>query len=356
VISGGSWGFAMWLYDNEQHDTLKHIFQSLHTHKDKWGPEIPLDEVRTNWFDFWSQQVEMHVMDKTPGWNHDTSPSLATARQKLVDKGLPNTQVYFVFESVTFNSKKKLGKKTLLGRKIKRVTITNKLKHFGDFLDYCYVTIGPQQHFSCLRSLEVQVPLDQLQIDQRNTEVDRPIHLIDVLSYCSSAWSTLKGLTNVHAHVTRRFTAGENTYRLVDAGGTLNDPLMMYFVDDRFRGSTVLNFDFSGYDSLEENNLKEVKKFFQEFMSDYREMDHVENQITGSGTGRCYHYEIDGKVLKHIPLFGAASREHMGGFFPTMRRNIKAMLVQQWNLMRLKFFEEDWSKTLGEVDALTCGR
>eukprot|EP01084_Bolivina_argentea_P185150 319298_1 len=314
VISGGSWGFIMWLYEATPDATTNNIANYISRNKEtQWGTRGPAEISKfSNWFEHWSTEIQINILDMTSLKGKQTPKFMGDIRKQLNARGLIHADIYFVVESVNSAAK-------------------------NAFIDYCWFRnepVGPIDGFECAKTFD-SIAYTDLKILRKDRQL-HDINLLDVLSYCSSAWATVAGQANKHGHSTREFYGAPekvpgryDKLRLVDAGGTFNDPLVPYMIKERYKkshGIEIWNFDFSAYGRKCVNGiLNEIFKL-REAMERVgepigaKEIKHVTEEVLEPGE---YKFIIKDRVIVHCAMHGKYSRDEFIHFFKTMRSGIK---------------------------------
>eukprot|EP01084_Bolivina_argentea_P221846 375643_1 len=333
----------------------------------EWGPKGPgehgdIRPPKESWFERWSIDIQRYILDmtslrgkKTPIF--ETTPKNAGIRVQLTKKGLKDAKIFFVVESVD---------PQVLASKKTGVEVVHRLNYFGvgaglaQFKDYCWFTSSPQggDYFRCSKEQTIYA-MGNTRIKQKDNL--RRIHIVDVLNYCSSAWATEKGQVNKHKHTTKELriyeggTKIKKRFRLVDAGGTFNDPLIPYFVYARYKKSTgfmIWNFDFSGYTKSDKmGNLEQMSKLKAALKRiDKPLAKDALKKIIGQtkGVRQRYSFEIKNRLIKHCPLYGEHSKEQLVTTFPT-RRTAKFWGVKKWSMMMVEYFKSEWGGHLKQL-------
>eukprot|EP01083_Nonionella_stella_P053938 142526_1 len=358
LISGGSWGFILWLYEEKPGSTDHAILKWMLNHDmASWGTKGPFEKgwpFQESWWIRWVSEIEKNIvkmttLDSTTNFDH-------TFRAKLKERGLESATVYFVVESVGTNlhSIKIGGKKR---------TFTNRIWGLADFNDYCWfkssltvtdAVVVAGETFSCSKVIPGcpanGCPMSSLSI-HRKYEESGLVRILEVLAFCSSAWATQAAHVSMTRHTTPIITITipeipekVQTFRLIDAGGTFNNPLVPLMIDDAYlltKKVKIWNWDFSH----QKNNVKEISHL-NEVMKQIGKP--IEDFVWRKSTGhnRAQVFKIEGRLIYHCPLFGKWSKNKMMKEFPTMG-GYTGILVKRWSMMRYLYFKEDW---FGNVD------
>eukprot|EP01084_Bolivina_argentea_P137286 241781_1 len=272
LISGGSWGFIMWLYEDEPNAVVENIYDYIYEHGN-WGTKGPIETKtlkKKSWYEKWEKEIQTNIIDMTslkgPG---KSLPKFGPDfRQRLNEKKLPYVQVYFVVETTSPRTRK--------GEEVR---------------NYCWFKSSHDkgEEFQCLHHIhnyDIQETRIVRKVDtmvsgkKEKVNIYDPVYLLDVLNYCSSAWATPGGKAKLTRVLTKEFRGSHTedfdskdfiTYHLMDAGDSFNDPLIPYMVNDyyslRSHGAgdvkQIMNFDFSQPTDEEKStqqNLFEISK------------------------------------------------------------------------------------------------
>eukprot|EP01084_Bolivina_argentea_P227083 383542_1 len=373
VISGGSWGFFLWLYEEKPGQARENILRWYYENDMiPWGPAGPVeskakiksnDRVKDTWWERWKQQIKQYVYSMTSLQGESVPEFNDGFRERLKSRGIPDVTVYFVVESVDPQIKRtehfthKSFQKVRVQPKTRKTV--SRISGLARFEDYCWFKsvvgfVGEQ--FMCSKWTE-PVPISNTKI--KSAKKRNPVNILDILAYCSSAWATELAKTGMHKHLTKEFriqrNGKEESLRLIDAGGTFNDPLLPYMLKfDKIgcldiNGDEIWNFDFSEIKPKGQTNplgnLKVLNKLYGVMRMIGRKVDDkiLPRQIQGaSGKDKLYKFELWGRILYHVPLYGVHSKEKMVLGFSTMHY----WMVVQWDMMQWLAFEREWNGNL----------
>eukprot|EP01084_Bolivina_argentea_P099211 178339_1 len=67
AISGGSWGFIMWLYEDKPGSVSQNIIDWIYQNDmAEWGPQGPIEVTgEGSWFEKWTLQIQRFILDMT---------------------------------------------------------------------------------------------------------------------------------------------------------------------------------------------------------------------------------------------------------------------------------------------------
>eukprot|EP01084_Bolivina_argentea_P195994 336078_1 len=288
LISGGAWGFAMWLYEDHSGRAKRNILRHLQTTEAQhWGPRGPGEEgfeclSPAWWWNNWSDGVQTNIIDMTSLKGSPMPKFKSDIRHQLNLRGLSKATLYWVVEKtkVTGGVHESLedfcwfineGDRTIFdkdraiahgksiaaaGRHVHskhRVVKTKERTHSAG-LDH------EHDYFQC--SVERE-PFLYIEVSRTtgDREGDAAVTLLDLLAYISSAWAcypgtpstrplVLKGAGIADATSAAAPERGDLRIRIRDAGATFNDPLIPYLTfpqkySERVNPIEIWNFDFS---------------------------------------------------------------------------------------------------------------
>eukprot|EP01084_Bolivina_argentea_P293158 504159_1 len=352
LISGGSWGFFMWLYEDIPGHAASNIIDFFDVENPKWAREIPkwgpaIEKKRGDWFNAWSHSIQKNIIDMTGPRVGELK--LQDIRDRLRHKGLADAKVYFVVQSIDL-----------------KASITHRAVHFKDFCWFISSVANNAQKdvFKCMNGFGMEYDIKHVQVNvKKNTKNYRPITLRDILNYCSSAWATRGALAEGHSHTTQKIRASDTEipdltkeYRLVDAGAVFNDPLVPFLHNTEIPDTYIVwNFDFSLMKSGESpwGNVKEIMLLNEPKLMRKIFPKHAPHQLKcDNGQGfhaltpqnfeafhrPVYHCKYANRIIFHYPLYGMVSKHKMIYFFPT-REGAGAF---QWDMMHFIFFVKEW--------------
>eukprot|EP01083_Nonionella_stella_P257959 882380_1 len=227
-----------------------------------WGPLGPIERkgLSGSWFNFWRKQIQRHITDKT---SLPRSPltTFKGIRRQLETKHLEKATLYFVVESV------RLSRKSLI-RAYSELSETSLTK----FQDYCWFKSSPVtgtcEVFECSKdSRSYPMDDDTVVIKWGRDHKRKPVPILDVLTYTSSAWAGAVSYASVSRKTTKKLWVSlgdgkHQAFRLIDSATTFNDPLVPYMLDDKYTKSNhiqIWNFDFSYYEKGDKlGNMKAI--------------------------------------------------------------------------------------------------
>eukprot|EP01084_Bolivina_argentea_P007260 13643_1 len=358
VISGGSWGFILWLFEDDNLRASEQIKTYISTNSEdkKWGPKVPHELVDENqhknyWWK-WIREIKTNILHMTSLKNNDDILFKGHIGSKLSTKKLNDVTVYFVVESVSLK----------------------KLKH----QDYCWFKSDSRSDtFECAKNVVKKdkkkgvdyFPMNEF--DFKVQKVDDPWHpensennkhfhdirLVDVLSYCSSAWAT----EHVAMKLTARFEktnllwihkkddhAVNKKFRLIDSGYTMNDPLIPYMVYPIYTEENkyeIWNFEIDPIEHYMSG------PFFDRYKHIHRlkeKMEAIDNNGNYELKKICFEegmtiFESDNRMIKHCSLYGKEKHYKEIEEFPIVDWSLKA---NRWEMKTFQRMIDQWGAHL----------
>eukprot|EP01084_Bolivina_argentea_P304323 525524_1 len=312
LISGGSWGFILWLFEdpknkNSAYDNITHSIKD----GGEWGLGNKFQTGKFGKWQFneWINEIKTQILDMTTLKGKQTNFK-GIIGQRLKYRKLENWTVYFVVESLQDNIN-------------------------GELKDYCWFKSDKNSDtFQCSKDMtEIPIPDEQTVINKAAGDKKLTLTLEHVLTYCSAGFSSKTALEQGVKMPTFPFEINHKQWFLTDSGGTFNEPVFPYIMDEQYKNHIIWNFD-----PVEEGSLFGINKLPQA-MTNVGQKEY-KLEFIGCEKG-IYYMKFKNRIIKHCLLYGDTKGFQLTNEYPVMVGMFGAF-VKRWNMNKLKFFTKEW--------------